>query len=209
MGDSNTKRLNFAKLGLKDAPTNLAGTFGNAMPGEQACAYTVEQIDPLKCAGFNNIILHCGINDIRQPDVAGEEDIKGIYVALKCKVKAIKHINKRARIYVSPILPTKDADLNKKALLFNSFIFDDLKSLGTYSIRGYNQFCDINSRLNENLSVGESDSLPDIHLNDRGRRLLSVCIKRSLFQDKRSSSSTGTRTQRNNSRGSQGGRKPP
>ncbi len=205
MGDSNTKRLKFSKLGLKEGPSVMAGTFGNAMPGEQVCAYTVDEIDPLKCVGFNNIVLHSGINDIRQPDIT-EDDIMSIYVNLKCKIKSIKHINRRARIFVSPVLPTKDSGLNKKCVAFNSLLFRDLKSLGVYSIKGYNQFCDITSRLNDNLAAGASDSLPDIHITDKSRRLLSVCIKRSPFQQKKSSA--GSRLQYNNNRRSQGGRQP-
>ena len=61
IGESNTGGLKFSSFG-RSAPSNLSGTFGNAMPGKRVAAFTVGQLDPFKCIGFNNIVVHCAIN---------------------------------------------------------------------------------------------------------------------------------------------------
>ena len=64
VGDSNTGGLKFSNFG-KDAPSDRNGTFGNAMPGKRVAAFKVEQLYPLTCIGYNNVVVHCCINDIR------------------------------------------------------------------------------------------------------------------------------------------------
>jgi hypothetical protein len=187
MGDSNTKKLNFAKFDLLTPPGDMRGTFGNAMPGKHTFAYVVDEIDPLKCAAVNNIVLLCGINDVRQTGVTSDDQIRDIFVSYKTKVAEILMINKRARIFICPLLPTKDADLNRKVLLFNGLIFDDLvESFAQVSIiHGINSLCDRNGKLSGDLSEVESDPLNYVHINQIGRRVLCACIKSSLFQRKR------------------------
>ncbi len=81
IGDSNTTGLKFSKFGT-DTPASHNGTFGNAMPGKCVSAFTVDQLDPLKCIGHNNIVVHCGVNNIRGSDVTTEDDLRKVYVDL-------------------------------------------------------------------------------------------------------------------------------
>ena len=56
LGDSNTKNLKFG-LGK--------GTFGYNMPGKTVYSPLIENLDISACAGYRNIIIHCGINNIK------------------------------------------------------------------------------------------------------------------------------------------------
>ena len=189
IGDSNTGGLKFSKFG-SDAPSNHNGTFGNAMPGKRVAAFTVDQLDPLQCIGFNNIVVHCGLNSIRGEDVTTEDQIREVYVDFKTKVSDIVSINKRARVYISTLLPTKCDNINKKVKFFNSLIADDLPKSFTdiRVINHYSRLSNVAGLLTPGLSQefnsrGEPDLL---HLNAAGLRLLSFSIKNSLFSKKKS-----------------------
>ena len=189
IGDSNTGGLKFSHFG-KDAPSDRNGTFGNAMPGKRVAAFKVDQIDPITCIGFNNVVVHCGINNIRGGDISSEEQIKEVYVDLKTKISDITKLNKRARVYVSTILPTKCEDDNRKVKIFNSMLINDLtRSFKDVKIiNHYSRFSNTSGILASNLSnefnnQGEPDLL---HLNVTGLRLFSFLIKNALFSYKKS-----------------------
>ena len=60
IGDSNTKHLKFSTGQHREK-----GTFGYNMPGERVETFHISQIDERKCLSYQNIVIHCGINDIR------------------------------------------------------------------------------------------------------------------------------------------------
>ena len=189
IGDSNTCGLKFSGFG-SNTTSIMNGTFGNAMPGKQVAAFTVEQLDPFKCTGFNNIVVHCGINSIRRDDITTEDQVKEVYTDFKTKISDIVSVNSRARIYVSTLLPTKLENVNKKLKLFNSLIVDDLpKSFKDIRIiNHHSRFSSVAGFLTPGLSRefnshGEPDQL---HLNESGLRLFSFIIKSALFSRKKS-----------------------
>ena len=188
VGDSNTGGLKFSHFG-RDSSSDHNGTFGNAMPGKRVAAFKIDQMDPLTCTGFNNVVVHCGLNDIRGNDVVSEEQVKEVYVAFKTKISDIINLNKRARIYVSTLLPTKSDETNLKIKIFNSFINDDLsKSFKDIRIIShYSKFSSVSGILSRNLSKEFTNSgEPDLlHLNAAGLRLFSSMIKSALFSRKR------------------------
>ena len=59
-GDSNTKHLKFGQG---------KGTFGFNMPGEAVYTPVIANIDPWACVGYKNIIIHCGVNDIKNDGI--------------------------------------------------------------------------------------------------------------------------------------------
>ena len=97
-GDSNTEKLKFG------CEVNM---FGKSMPGERFTANTIDQIDPLKCIGYSNVVIHCAVNDVKSRGVESNDDIRAIYNKFVDKVRDIRSINKQANIYVSPLLPTR------------------------------------------------------------------------------------------------------
>ena len=68
---------------------------------------------------------------------------------LNTKISDIKTLDKRARIYVSTLLPTKSEDINKKVKLFNSFLKDDLPLSFQYImlVRHYSRFSTVSGLL--------------------------------------------------------------
>ena len=111
------------------------------MPGERKEAYTVQELDPMKCLGFNNIVVNCGLNDIRKPNIKTHEQVKSIYVDFKTKIEHISRVNNRARIFVAPMLPTALPEVNRKCRMFNRLIFDDLIQFNrnVSSVNGFDQ----------------------------------------------------------------------
>ena len=110
-GDSNTRFLKFG---------TGKGTFGEKLPGKRVLAFTIDQIDPIICAGYKNVFIHCGINDIRHHNA----DARSCADALIRKLDQICEICPSSKIVVSPILPTRLTHLNEKAKLFNQVLFD-------------------------------------------------------------------------------------
>ena len=196
LGDSNTGGLKFANFG-REGSVDMNGTFGNALPGHREAAFVVDELDASKCLGFNNIVVHCGVNDIRKPDVKSEDDVREIYTRFKSKINQILHVNKRARVYVDLLLPSKMESCNINIKRFNKLIVDDLcKSYSRIrTIDCYKKFCDSNGFLANNLSREFSrDNQQDyLHLNEGGLKLLSVVIKNTIFYKKRQGGSTRTR----------------
>ena len=175
MGDSNTAHLKFDSVGA---------SFGSSMPGEQMFAYKIAEMDPLECMGYNNIVIQCGLNDIRHPEIKTEKQIRSIFVDFKTKVDNIIHFNKRASIFIVPILPTKLANVNRKALFFNHLIRSDLvnQNRAVSVIPGIADFVDNFGSLSKRYSLREGDNL---HLNAEGTRLLAKLVKTAIFSRKK------------------------
>ena len=147
-------------------------------------------LDPFKCIDFNNIVVHCGINSIWGEEVTSEDQVRDVYVHFKTTISDIVSVNKRARIYVNTLLPTKIENVNKKQKPFNSLIVNDSpKSFKDIRIiNSQSRFSNVAGLLAPGLSRefnshGEPDQL---HLNESGLRLLSYLIKSSLFSRKKS-----------------------
>ena len=198
MGDSNTLGLKFAKFGkaASERDNQRAGTFGNAMPGTHIEAYVVDKLDPYASIGHNNIVIHCGINSIRLPDIKSDDDVRGVYVKFKTKISDIVHVNKRASVHVCCLLPTKLDDVNRKVKYFNNLLHDDLsRSFSNVKIiYGVKKFADSMGKLDPKLSrkfnrKGEPDHL---HLDEAGLRVLSVNIKSAIFFRKVQGGDTGS-----------------
>ena len=92
-------------------------------------------------------------------------------------------MNKRAKIFVVPLIPTALPELNRKCIIFNKFLFEDLRlfNRNITTIYGINEFVDLNGCLKKELIKD------DIHLNGVGIRMLAKFIKQSIFFRKLSS----------------------
>ena len=173
IGDSNTGKLKFGKG---------QGTFGYAMPGKRVWAATIDEIDPICCALYKNVVVLCGINNIKSRYIQNSDDIKGLYTSLMHKVDEIRLFNKKANIFVCPILPTKSAELNKRALEFNRYILHDLRQScpGVSLVLGFDEFLDQDGYL----AKDKSFTGDHLHLNMAGVRQLADLIKSSIASQK-------------------------
>ena len=176
MGDSNTGLLRFGN--------DKRGTFGKLMPGQKFWSPRIEDLDPVSCMGYANVVLLCGINDIRQPEVGSDNDVAGCYNKLKLKINQIKHLSPQTAVFVCRLLPTKDPQLNLKVDIFNRLIFFDLipTCKGVVEVEGFLRFA-CNHVLADDLSKQyDRNGRPDmLHLNRSGARVLAGLIKYSVF----------------------------
>ena len=155
------------------------------MPGQKFWAPKINDIDPKLCCSYNNVVVLCGINDIRSPSVNHPHDVHSLYNQLKCKVKDIKSLNPKCNLFVCPLLPTKSSELNKKVNCFNERIFNDLTklNLGVQCVSGFDRFADHTGVLVSELSrtFDRFNNRDMLHLNETGARVLAGLLKRSIF----------------------------
>ena len=177
VGDSNTGFLRFGE--------SSRSSFGTLMPGRKFWAPRIENIEPHKCSAYNNVVILCGINDLKQSSVSNQHDIRNLCNQLICKIKQIKQLNKKCSMHVCPLLPTKDFTLNKRVNYFNFLLFKDLASLkfDVQCVQGFQGFAEHDGKLVRQLSKTlDKHNNPDmLHLNQYGARVLAGFIKRSIF----------------------------
>ena len=199
IGDSNTKHLRFSTGQAKEK-----GTFGYMLPGKRVEAFHLRSVNPEDCIGYQNVIIHCGINDIRNrspgrlPNDPEPDDISTNFSILQKKVLAIKALCPRISIFVSPILPTKSPNLNNRAVEFNQhlteFLLNDTRSEGVRSFN-FNPLADWKTgALREEFGVYDTqkncfNTKDSLHLGKSGIRLLAKTLRDGVLRKKVSSAS--------------------
>ena len=173
IGDSNTGMLKFG--------TNKRNTFGELMPGLKVWAPTINTIDPNCCTAYSNVVIMCGINDVK----LHESDVRIVCKSLLMKIKEIKLLNPKCFVYVCPLLPTKIAGLLTKVNCFNELLMNGIASMssGVRCVQGFNGFADHHGMLVHQLSkTVDRHNRPDtLHLNELGARVLAGLIKQTIF----------------------------
>ena len=173
LGDSNTKYLKFGKGN---------GTFGYNMPGERVYAPVIEQIKPQDCIGYNNIVLHCGINDNKNNGTNISQCADGLIK----KIESIRSLCPRSIITVNPVLPSKSNILNTRSKHFNKLIFDYIDARRDYQLHylNFNVFVDERSKLLKDDLGRFKNQYDQIHLGSLGVRLLVKLIKERVCGNK-------------------------
>ena len=167
VGDSNTKHLKFGE-GM--------GSFGYYYPGKRIQAPLINDINVTACAGYSNIILHCGINDIKSNSINNIEKVSGCFEKLRHKIELVRKLCPTSQLIVSPILPTKDKELSAKAFDFNEMLFCFEDNVQQFRTLNFNCFCDMNGILLN--SMGCYNKPSDIlHLGSQGIKQLVKLIK--------------------------------
>ena len=191
IGDSNTKHLKFSTGQHREK-----GTFGYNMPGERVETFHISQIDERKCLGYQNLVIHCGINDIRDNSPGRQmsdpqpTEVKKHFHNLAQKIVDIKNLCPNSSIVVNPLLPTKSQKLNQRVLEFNSLLFEflanDNRGEGVRSTN-FTDFVDYeHGVLKEEYGVWDttnnSYSKRDIlHMGKQGIRLLARIVRDSVY----------------------------
>ena len=178
VGDSNTNHIYFAH---EKNRSNL----GRDIYGRRVQAFTIDEIEPIDCIGFQNILIQVGLNNLknRYAEVVGSIDINGIFDKWLLKVTAIKQLCPYSQIVVSPIPPTRVRGLNDKARRFNALFFSCLNKF--WVELGFNNFLDINhDLLDDNLGrlrILNSGRRDKIHLGRLGISKLGLMIKEVIL----------------------------
>ncbi len=176
IGDSNSKHLAFGEG---------KGTFGKGLPGKRVKASEVRHISPLDCMSYANVVVVCGVNDLREGSVGRHSstniDVDRSFNELKDKIDTICRLKKNINVLISPILPTRSSVLNARAVRFNHLIFSQIIDQNYYrcSILNVTSLCDSTYRTNLLDTVYSRGDM--VHLNHRGTRRLATIIKDAIF----------------------------
>ena len=116
VGDSNTKEVKFGAG---------RGSVGEKYPGKRLQSSRIANIDPAKCTEYANVIVVCGTNDLRPAEVQGNPSvyIKNLVCCLEGKLEQIRLLS-NAKIFFMPVLPTRDARMNKLITEFNQCVIE-------------------------------------------------------------------------------------
>jgi hypothetical protein len=180
LGDSNTRFL---------LPTDSA-IFGKDMTGHRELTFHIREINPELCAGYQNIVVHTGINDINEYSKGREEtdpppdDVDSHFALLVNKLNEIQRLCPYARLIVSPILPTKLPYLNARAMKFNNLLFDYADYHQNITTLNFSPFlCQQTSLLNKQFATYKNSKHP-IHLGRQGICMLGGMFKDAVFRRK-------------------------
>ena len=114
----------------------------------------------------------CGTNDLKHPMENEDEEILTIYKKYKGKFEEIRKLNLKCKLFVCPVLPTRDQSINARTMQFNRLIFRDLakSNLNVSVVHGFSDFVDrCNGLLKQTLFFYS------------GYRILVCCIKFAIF----------------------------
>ena len=175
-GDSN-----FGKLKLGEG----RGTIGASTPGFKDFTPTVDKINPNKCASYKNTVIMCGTNDLKLPNANALHTYK-IY---KGKLEKIRECNPKGNLFVCPVLPSRDRNINSRIVQFNRYLFNDLAKgdLNVQIVQGFGEFVDRDGFLKGSLHDKRTDS-DVLHINENGYRILVRQIKSAIFSLKQNKS---------------------
>ena len=173
-GDSNTHNLTFGE-GF--------GKFGKWLPGKRVKASRIQHIpDGEEICPFKNIVIHTGINDlnrdhIKPPNVLAHE--------LEMKCRAIHKCHPKSKIFISPLLPTKDSSLNSKVKELNYHIMNVTDKYQNIVFLDNSSFVNNQGTLRTELGrhrMGLPDHADSVHLGRKGIMLFAKGIKSSLIK---------------------------
>ena len=152
------------------------GTFGHKLPGKRLECFTIDQLDPALCVGYKNVVVHCGVNNIKR----GGGDVKHWANELTKKLKNICEICPYSKVIVSPILPTRSSWLNNRAMEFNSLLFRYCNANTRVSALDFDSFVDEEGLLNKQFCRFKRPDDP-IHLGSSGIFKLSRAIAHKIL----------------------------
>ena len=176
VGDSNTKYIKFGKD---------AGTLGKWLPGKRMWAAKIGDIpSPMEIGPYRNIVIHSGINDIR--DDFNRPSNRALIGQLKQKCDDIQSFYPNSKIHLSLLLPTKSHHVNTRVGELNGMLIDfvfNRKNMFVIdnSILGSQNGC-MPSKYGRFLRNGTPLANDVVHLGREGLRVFCMNIKRCIVQ---------------------------
>ena len=168
-GDSNTKDINFGEG---------SGRVGSSYPGKRIKAAKVDDINVNACVGYSNVFICCGTNNLRCEYIKSEVDIHRTVDMLESKLRSIKQLCPQAKIFVSPVLPSRIPSMNRHIMKFNDLV-------DVMLLRFFPDICfkDISSFLDNQGLLSTKLTRPGdkIHLNSRGIAKFVSHIKSCIY----------------------------
>ena len=141
-------------------------------------------MDLLKCQGYQNIIFHVGINNLKDryhgiQRTRDQVDVDSVFDSWLTTVAKLHNLYPYSRIIISPILPTKVREQKNRAVRFNGRILNCVNKF--WRELNFNSFLNSSGLLDDNygrrfnVNAGFRDR---IHLGMRGISRLGL-----LFRD--------------------------
>ena len=124
------------------------------------------------------------VHHLKLDKVADKRDVEELGRHLEDKLKQIRAVNSRCKIYVCNVLPSKRRSLTLKAFDFSDVLGDIIRrSKNCFLIQGWDKFLGDNMLLSESLARNvDRNGKPDVlHLGRSGTKLLARIIKRSVL----------------------------
>ena len=201
IGDSLSKEINFGEG---------AGTLGRGLPGKYVKASTVHDICPTDCLSYSNVIIQCGINDLRpRPGQADRGvNINAVFNTLKNKVNAISKLKSNINIFICPVLPSRSELYLKRAIMLNNLIRDSIvKQDYRCTFLNVSVMCDSTYRTDLlDVSYSKGDL---VHLNRRGTGRLAAVFKEAVYLKYNSGKGGRVNSSQSYASAAQGGRRDP
>ena len=90
---------------------------GHWTPGKVEFAPQVKDINPItyNTQSYRNVMIQVGVNDLK--NVSAPSAVKDISDRLAEKCNKITNLNPKCKVYLCPVLPTRDFNMNKKIML--------------------------------------------------------------------------------------------
>ena len=151
-----------------------------AVTSQPTITPTTDIPDPLEIGPYKNIVLHVGVNDIRT-NYEGQTTIMKNIETLESKCKMLLTAYPKSKIFLCPILPTKDSGKNHRVNLMNGGIteiahkYTNVVLMENY----YSLFTCEDGTLNPRLGrfyQGVPNKRDEVHLGNAEIRLLARCI---------------------------------
>ena len=193
-GDSNTKEILFGEG---------SGKVGASYPGKRVKCAKVRNIDPQKCIGYENIFLACGTNDLRCDSVNCENDVYELVEELRSKLRVVKQLCPKSKVFVMPVLPSRIRAMNTNIMLYNSTVSAMLfRYFPDIWFRDVSCFLDNQSLLSSKLTRNNDC----IHLGPRGIAKYVTLVKRCVYEREKIEQYKGNHKQKsaNSTRGPPG-----
>ena len=176
IGDSNTQELVFG---------SDRGKLGRWLPGALMKASKIANIpDPFSIGPCRNAVIHVGINDLQAHNPKSSQFLSNL---LETKVKSILSVYPKMKIFLSLLLPTKDAKLNYRVNEFNNCLRQlAANHSNTYIIEHFN-LVNENGFLDPNLGRfkrGVPNVNDQIHLGSNGIKRFVLNIKNKIMHKK-------------------------
>ena len=159
LGDSNTKYIKLPNIDVTRITT-----------------YTISDIDPYVCTGYNRIWIHVGINSLKSHTCHNTQDVEAQFRLFQSKLDTIKSLCPLANVVVSPVLPTGSRFLNARAITFNRLLFSHKNR---FNLLNFNSFCGWDGRL---MNIHRCFNNPHdyIHLGSKGIKTLTAKVVMAL-----------------------------
>ena len=151
---------------------------GKWVPGTRIQANTIEQIpSPENIGPYRNIVIHTGINNLNKRNCKSDIDLGN---ELESKCKSILDLYPKTRIFLSPVFPTKNYNLNVRVSLLNEQIVAVSSRHNNIIVIDNSVFLDSNTLLlKDEYHCNRGNDL--IHLGSYGMRRFAMTIKQYVL----------------------------